>query len=539
MALEELLAEAQQQADSISGQLTDRTRGLLDSIASLSKLNSERPAAVKEKPDIPLVQRLPPVRPALDEADEAPPTLTPRLAEILESQAPEASELNALHGGLDSLQSTLGVAYMLLAAEAKAEALQSELSDTRGDLATTLSSGEELLVAHERCVDDYAELRTIVESARTEAESLAAELGKENGGGSNASLQMCATLLTRLGSSVVLPSKRGGPEQAAASTDEQATAEAAEAKAAAETMRKRLADAEEHQRTVAAQLHSREAQLTLVRQELLAAEGERERYVGIVSDAAKKLSEAAGAPGDRTARGVGKRAKSVEAATAKEEARLEELLRKCVRATSEWKQAERDHGEKHADGLLAPPPVQTPTLLEVQGGGEVPPDLGDEDETHLFAPSPMLKGGLPGAMPHVLKEQTNSPHPPAASPLKTKASRHAPVDGSREPPPPPTVSTQSKQRRLARQAAAEEARRLAEQAIKEARELCKRRSELASLNGTLREMVMALELERSARMRLQEVRQNAIARGRAIAHALAHAHASPMRPPRCRCRCCC
>ena len=47
--------------------------------------------------------------------------------------------------------------------------------------------------------------------------------------------------------------------------------------------------------------------------------------MGIVSDAAQKLSEAAGAPGDHTARGVGRKVKSVEAATAKDEARLEDL----------------------------------------------------------------------------------------------------------------------------------------------------------------------------------------------------------------------
>ena len=51
---------------------------------------------------------------------------------------------------------------------------------------------------------------------------------------------------------------------------------------------------------------------------------------------------------------------------------------------------------------------------------------------------------------------------------------------------------QSKQRRLARQAAAEEARRLAEAAEREARALTRRRVELASLNGTLREMITAV-----------------------------------------------
>ena len=207
MSLDAILVEAKEQAENISGQLTQRTRGLLDSIAELSKLNSERPAA--PKPDIPLLPQ-PPTRGADTLDDPLPPTLTPRLAEILQPQAPQPSELHMLHSGMDSLQSTLGAAYMLLAAEAKAEALQAELSEARGDLATTLSSGEELLCAHERCVDDYSELRKIVESARTEAEALAAELSKEGNGGGGAARQICATLLNRLGSSVVLPSSRGG-----------------------------------------------------------------------------------------------------------------------------------------------------------------------------------------------------------------------------------------------------------------------------------------------------------------------------------------
>ena len=54
-------------------------------------------------------------------------------------------------------------------------------------------------------------------------------------------------------------------------------------------MRKRLGDAEEHQRSVAAQLHSREAQLTLVRQELLAADAERERWPPAPTTASPRL----------------------------------------------------------------------------------------------------------------------------------------------------------------------------------------------------------------------------------------------------------
>ena len=38
--------------------------------------------------------------------------LTPRLLELLEPQAPAPSELSDLHGGLESLQSSLGAAYM-------------------------------------------------------------------------------------------------------------------------------------------------------------------------------------------------------------------------------------------------------------------------------------------------------------------------------------------------------------------------------------------------------------------------------------------
>ena len=79
-------------------------------------------------------------------------------------------------------------------------------------------------------------------------------------------------------------------------------------------------------------------------------------------------------------------------------------LRKCVRATSEWKHAERDHGER-GDGLLAQPTVTqvTPstTLAEHAEGG-------DEAEADGWLASPAvtgLRGGLPGAMPEALMER--------------------------------------------------------------------------------------------------------------------------------------
>ena len=77
---------------------------------------------------------------------------------------------------LESLQSTLGAAYMLLAAEAKAESLQAELSEARGGLAMCVDSGDEMLRAHEQCVADYSDLRGVLDGAREQAEARAATI---------------------------------------------------------------------------------------------------------------------------------------------------------------------------------------------------------------------------------------------------------------------------------------------------------------------------------------------------------------------------
>ena len=180
--------EAKTKADEVGGMLTNRTRGLIDSIAALAEQNkqiaSRRSATAARPTKAPDDAPAPP--PADDDDgdlddDDPAPTFTSRLAALVSPQPPaSAADLAALQRGdgsssaaaggmpdLDGLQSTLGAAYMLLAAEAKAEALQSELSEARGDLATTLSSGEELLHAHERCVDDYAEVGVLPFSPQT------------------------------------------------------------------------------------------------------------------------------------------------------------------------------------------------------------------------------------------------------------------------------------------------------------------------------------------------------------------------------------
>ena len=451
--LDDLLGEAKCKADEFSGAMTARTRDLIDSMAALAAMATEADKPRAAKGSSRKAQEMGDLK--AQEAGEGegalPASLTPRLVELLAPQAPQPAELTELHSGLESLQSTLGAAYMLLAAEAKAETLQEGLSEARGDLATTVSAGEEMLAAHQRCVDDYSELRAIVESARTDAERLAASLSEN--GGSEESRALCDALLKRLGSS-------GVP------TD--STAADGDAESSESSMKKRLAEAEEHQRAVAAQLHSREAQLTLVRQELLTVDAERERYVGIVSDASAKLAAAAGAPGERTARVMGKRSKAAEVAMAKEETRLEDLLHRCVRAASEW---------KHAEGT---------------GGGGGGGEGGDGSEE---APDAAVWGD--GAS--VLREQTNR----LASPVAEEGGRRKSASSQKGNKDDESYAM-SKQRRLARQAAAEEAKRLANAALKEARELSRRRAELSGVNGTLREMLSALELERSARMQLQE-----------------------------------
>ena len=56
---------------------------------------------------------------------------------LLDPAAPQAAEVGAVNASLESLQSTLGAAYMLLAAECKAETLEAQVSLAR---AGTLAS---------------------------------------------------------------------------------------------------------------------------------------------------------------------------------------------------------------------------------------------------------------------------------------------------------------------------------------------------------------------------------------------------------------
>ena len=318
--------------------------------------------------------------------------LTPRLMELLSSREhtpPDPAEIAAVHSSLESLQSTLGAAYMLLAAEAKAETLHAELSEARGDLAYTLGSSEELVQAHERCVNDYAALKAVVERAREDAEALGRALQREgkvwgggSGGGvgsagvSTATKRLCTTLLETVGSSMTLneaagpgvedasssSSSLGGANESAGAAKSATTATGGEAAAgsgaspvpsAAERLRRQLEEAEAHQRSVAAQLHSRESQLALVRQELLNAEGERGRYADIISDASAKLAQAAGTPGDRTSRSVARRSEEADRLCEEEEKGLDEILSLCTRAATEWHAAENVHDAPPlADGFL-------------------------------------------------------------------------------------------------------------------------------------------------------------------------------------------
>ena len=69
------------------------------------------------------------------------PLLTPRLISLLDPAAPQAAEVGAVNASLESLQSTLGAAYMLLAAECKAETLEAQVSLARARLADHVTVG--------------------------------------------------------------------------------------------------------------------------------------------------------------------------------------------------------------------------------------------------------------------------------------------------------------------------------------------------------------------------------------------------------------
>ena len=233
----------------------------------------------------------------------------------------------------------------------------------------------------------------------------------------------------------------------------------------------------------------------------------RGRYVGIVSEAAARLSAAAGAPGEHTARGVGRKSKAAEAAAKKEEAKLDDLLNKCLRAATEWKTAEKDHGEKGEHGAMGGEErvrmvaVEQAAAEEVTGGEQGGGDDDDDDDGHGWLPPGGLPGSMPDALPlpnqlhttiNPLREQTNQltnqlTNRIFGSPDKASKRRGPlqPTQATEQPPSSKHASQQSKQRRLARQAAAAEVGRLAGQCLSSAKQLSRRRSELSSLNGTL------------------------------------------------------
>ena len=529
--------------------LTSRSKGLLDLATSITTSREQEPhkGAAREKASLEKHHAT---------AKTVEQVLTPRLMELLSSREhtpPDPAEIAAGHSSRESLQATLGAASMRLAAEAKAETLHAELSEARGDLAYTLGSSGELVQAHARCVNDYAALKAVVERAREDAEALGRALQREgkvwgggSGGGvgsagvSTATKRLCTTLLETVGSSMTLneaagpgvedasssSSSLGGANESAGAAKSATTATGGEAAAgsgaspvpsAAERLRRQLEEAEAHQRSVAAQLHSRESQLALVRQELLNAEGERGRYADIISDASAKLAQAAGTPGDRTSRSVARRSEEADRLCEEEEKGLDEILSLCTRAATEWHAAENVHDA---------PPLADGFLVRGGAGGGGNHNIGNEEN---------VSGGG-----QQLQLQASS--------KKEREHHHQGIIGS---------SSSSKHRRLARQAAVREVQRVTNLAKAKAKALRGRRAELSGIGKksilplpilplrsppapsspspsrslslstflwliipwpcpfapgararaarTLREMLTALELERAARIRLQEL----------------------------------
>ena len=410
---------------SMSGELTARTRELIESISQMSQINEGwKPATCFE---------------ARKAAAESPrvaiDTLTPRLMELLAGEEPQRTEVEAVHAGLASLESTLGAAYMLLAAEAKAETLEAEVALAGQRLNDRLTADDGLREAHARCVGDYGELRTIMDDTRRLAEQLARDVAEGKPPG-----RSVQALLEALGSKVQFDSL--GPGSSALSNDENCAPPNADSSLTA-----LLREAEDNQRFFAASLHSREAQLDLARSELDAVEQERMRYVGIVSEASEKLATAANAPGDRTSRSVGRRAETAARRAEEEEERLMACLDDGAKVVAEWMAADRASSHHHSEG----------------GGGK----RGD--------------GG--GGGRHA--------QPPHGAPATA-------IDGSSSTP------AKRERRKSKRHAAAEEVRRTLNRAGKEAQALRRRREEMRGIMGSLRDMLGALELERAARIQLQE-----------------------------------
>ena len=158
--------------------LSARTRELLDAVMAGETIFSGSSSfacatARKAQPHPDSARRLVMAAKADDDSERL---LTPRLMSLLEPAAPEAAEVGAVHASLESLQSTLGAAYMLLAAECKAETLEAQVSLARARLAEHVTAEDGLREAYESCVSDFASLRQVVDSARAQAETLASAL---------------------------------------------------------------------------------------------------------------------------------------------------------------------------------------------------------------------------------------------------------------------------------------------------------------------------------------------------------------------------
>jgi hypothetical protein len=478
--------------------LSARTRELLDSVMAGETIFSGSSSfacatARKAQPHPDSARRLVMAAKADDDSERL---LTPRLMSLLEPAAPQAAEVGAVHASLESLQSTLGAAYMLLAAECKAETLEAQVSLARARLAEHVTAEDGLREAYESCVSDFASLRQVVDSARAQAETLASALAQA---GTLASLPAeartaCQALLGMLGSESRLVSEGAGggvrlAREAPEGEDEEGEDDEEEedeedelaedgeeahtrrtgsklSHAQRSRLRAQLRDAEEHQRAFAAHLHSREAQLALARSELAAFDGERERYADIVSEAEKKIARAAGAPGERTARGVEERAEAAGRAAAEAEARLEARLAEGVRLTAEWIAADR---RAHASTKEGPGKegIAAAALGKSPGGKEVLREAGNTTPAGHGAPK------SPGRAMHA--------ETPAAA---TRRER--------------------KERRMRRHASADELRRSLRHACTEVVALRLRREELSAMLATLRDMLRSMELERAARIQLHE-----------------------------------
>ena len=335
------------------------------------------------------------------------------------------SELpGAANPAIDSLQTSLGAAYMLLTAETKAAQLQEQLLETKQRLRDEVGASDALLRAHAQGVADFGGLKHLFDKCRTDAEALGSLLQQESS--SEQVATAASALLERLGSSMRVHGSEA--DAASAAEDDNGTDE--------NELVRRLREAEAHQVSVAAQLHSRESQLTLLRHELHAADGERDRYEAILADASVRL--AAGV-GDRTARRIGLRAEANAQSGAEEESRLHVALERCADLIGGLITAERHSKKEKAAALLPLQPLQ-PWQGQVSG-------RADSAET----------------------------------------------------------TSKKGARRAARQAAYEELRSLASSAACDAAALRERREDADSITTTLREMLSALDAERSARIRLQEL----------------------------------